>query len=258
MRALTFPLIAALTAGPALAHAAVCDPVDPTTAEVNAREGVRLAKAGKFAEAVPLFRIAVRLDACAPEHQLLLARGLFRSGNRAEAQERYEAVLKGFPKSMAAKRARKELDEMNATPEEVPGVANATGDTLAPKDPGPPWDVIGYSAAGVGVALIGAGVYFAMDAQGADDDLQTAARQPNRAKYDDLVDQRDSSTTLAYVMYGVGGVALVGGLVTALVVPGLMKGDAGPGQAKPGDASATTGFAPLPEGGGLLTLGGTF
>ena len=44
MRALTFPLIAALTAGPALAHAAVCDPVDPTTAEVNAREGVRLAQ----------------------------------------------------------------------------------------------------------------------------------------------------------------------------------------------------------------------
>ena len=36
--------------------------VDPTTAEVNAREGVRLAKAGQFEQAVPLFRIAVRLD----------------------------------------------------------------------------------------------------------------------------------------------------------------------------------------------------
>ena len=76
-------LAALLTAGPALAQPAAtlnepCEAKDPTTAEINSREGVRLAKEGRFGEAVALFRIATRLDPCAPEHPLLLARALAR------------------------------------------------------------------------------------------------------------------------------------------------------------------------------------
>lgn len=248
-------LTASLAAGPGWAQAPAqpaCESIDPTTAEVNVREGVRLAKAGRFDQAVPLFRMAVRLDACAPDHLLLLARGLSRDNKRDEALTRYQEVITRFEGTMAAERAKTELADLQAQPAVPPpgdgadasGSGLADGRTVAPKTP---WPLIGYGTAGVGAALIGVGVYFALDAQAADDDLQTAARQPNRARYDELVDQRDSGTTLAYVMYGIGGAAVVGGLVMALVVPGLDSGDA-----------PQTGFMPLPEGGGLVQLGGRF
>ena len=62
---------------------------------------------------------------------------------------------------------------------------------------------------------------------------------------------------LSYRPNGYGEWFKVADGVTALVVPGLTKTDAGPGEASPGEGTAT-GFAPLPGGGGLLTLGGTF
>ena len=246
---------AALFTSPAAAQAlAECEATDPTTAEVNAREGVRLAKAGKFADAVPLFRMAVRLDACAPEHLLLLARGLARSDQTEDARSKYQAVLDTFPDSLAAQRAKKELAALPKSQpkpaEPIPGV----GGTLEPTPPaGPNWRLIGLSTAGAGALITLGGVYFALDAQSADDDLQTAARQPDRAKYDTLVDQRDRSTTLSYAFYGIGGAALIAG-ATMAILP--LLNDAPPAAESADDAPQAS-FMPL-HNGGMVVLGGAF
>lgn len=247
----TATLVCALTAPTAWAQApAECEAKDPTTAEINAREGVRLAKAGKFAESVPLFRMAVRLDTCDPGHLLLLARGLARSKQTTEARRRYNEVLATFPKSAAAKRAKKELAKL---PREAPKPApTPSGSSLEPAPaPGPDWLTMGLMTAGAGALVTVGGVFFALDAQSADDDLQTAARQPDRARYQELVDQRDRSTTLSYVFYGLGGAAIVTGATMAL----LPLFDDAP--AKSGEVGPKTAFVPL-DGGGMVTFGAQF
>ncbi len=203
-----------------------CKALDPTTAEVNSREAVRLAKEGRFAEAVPLFRIAVRLDPCAPDHRLLLARALARTGDRDGARHGYATVIERFPGTPASKRARTELDELEATPPPPdklepmpPADPGEPGDLKAKAEPAPagtPWRPIGYGTAGVGLALVGIGVYFALDAQDAQAQLED--RPGDRARYDELVDQRDGSTTLSYVFYGLGAAAVAGGAVMVFVL----------------------------------------
>ncbi|MBU0551276.1 hypothetical protein KKB55_08280 [Myxococcota bacterium] len=189
-----------------------CESRDPTTAEVNSREGVRLAKEGQFRAAIALFRIAVNLDQCAPDHRLLLARGLSRLEDFGEAEVIYKEVMGLFPGSPEAERARRELDELkHRPPKKDPNEGAASQPTkLEAPPPGPPWREIGLGTAGLGVILFAAGAYFALDAQAADDDLQAAARGTDRARYDSLVDDRSGSTTLSYVSYGLG-VALIGG-----------------------------------------------
>jgi len=215
-------LLTLLLSGPALAQEAPpCDAKDPTTAEVNSREGVRLAKEGRFEEAAALFRIAVRLDGCAPDHQLLLARSLARHGDREGAMHGYATVVEGFPGTPEAKRARAELTELEATPEPKPEAKPTpepapVAETVAPRPDGPPWDAIGYATAGAGVLLLGAGAFFALDAQEAEDAL--VAGPDTRSRYDELADQRDGSTTLAYTFYGLGAVAVAGGAVMAFVL----------------------------------------
>ncbi len=204
-----------------------CEARDPTTAEVNSREAVRLAKEGRYEEAAALFRIAVRLDECAPDHQLLLARSLARSGKVNGARHGYATVLERFPGSPEAERAQKELDELEAAPppkEPDPVVdpppkdpaQNQVRETTRPPPDGPPWDIIGYSTAGAGVLLLGAGVFFALDAQDAHDALEGG--EDDKGRYDELVDQRDNSTSLSYVLYGVGVAAIGAGAVMAFVL----------------------------------------
>jgi len=211
---------------PAAAQPADCEAPDPTTAEVNSREGVRVAKSGRFEDAIPLFRIAMRLDPCAPEHPLLLARALARIGDREEAKQQYRAVMNRFPNTPEAGRARAELEELEAAPPAPPPEEKKTDEPMpptleekAPPPEGPPWRIIGYSTVGVGALLLAGGVYFALDAQSADDDLGSASEGQDRDRYDELVDQRDSSGTLAWVMYGAGGALLAGGLVMAFLLP---------------------------------------
>ncbi len=237
-------LLAALTAH--AQEAPPCEAKDPTTAEVNSREGVRLAKEGRYGEAAALFRIAVRLDDCAPDHQLLLARSLARSGDRDAARHGYSTVIERFPETPVSARAQKELDELEAEPEPEPEPPpeTVTG-TVPPPDKRPPWDLIGYGTAGVGVVLVGAGLFFAFDAQDADDAL--ADRPESRTRYDDLVDQRDSSTTLAYAFYGLGVAAIGAGAVMAFVLH------------EPVAPSTEGSLAFVPtRGGAALMLGGSF
>ena len=206
-----------------------CEPKDPTTAEVNVREGVRLAKQKRFADALPLFRIAVRLDDCAPNHHLLLARGLARLEKWDESRENYETVLRRFPQSPEAARAKRELGDLEvarldaSTPKVTDKAAPAPRTTSTT-------DWVGYSLMGGGALSLVLGAVYAIDAQGADDDLQIAAIRPDRARYDALVDQRDSSSTLAWTLYGLGSALLVGGAIVAFVLddaPPTKTGDAG-------------------------------
>ncbi len=252
-------LAALLTAGPALAQPAAtlnepCEAKDPTTAEINSREGVRLAKEGRFGEAVALFRIATRLDPCAPEHPLLLARALARQGEADEAKRHYEEVLARWPNRPEADKARDELAELVAKqqkaalpPAPPPADPSQPPDRLdAPVRPAepPPWRLAGLITGATGLAAVGAGVFFALDAQSADDDLQTAANEPDRAAYDDLVDRRDTSSTLAWALYGVGGAMIVGGAIMYFVLDE--------------DTPAVMGAAPTPDGGAVLGLTGRF
>ena len=197
-----------------------CEPKDPTTAEVNVREAVRLAKQKRYGDALPLFRVAVRLDDCAPEHHLLLARGLARLEKWDESRENYEDVIRRFPQSPEAARAKSELSELE--------VARLEAGTVKPDDePKAPiaqpqgtstTDWVGYGLMGGGAVSLVLGVIYAVDAQGADDDLQVAATRPDRARYDSLVDQRDSSSTLAWTFYGLGSALIVGGAIVAFVL----------------------------------------
>lgn len=216
-----------------------CESTDPTTAEVNGREGVRLAKAGKYGEAVPLFRMAVKLDGCAPDHLLLLARALARSGERGEARTHYEAVVARFAGSLAARRAEAELATLD-----TPGAGEGVAEGEAP--PASRWPIIGGMTAAAGAMVAVGGVFFALDAQGADEDLQRAAREPDRGAYDELVDRRSRSSTLAYVFYGVGAATAVAGGVL------FFAGDRIFGATAP--AAMVT---PTP-GGGVINLGGRF
>jgi tetratricopeptide (TPR) repeat protein len=240
---IVFVLLVALAAH--AQEAPPCEAKDPTTAEVNSREGVRLAKEGRYGEAAALFRIAVRLDDCAPDHQLLLARSLSRSGNRDAAMHGYASVIERFPGTPVAARAQKELDELEAMPEVKPAPPETVTKPVPPPEKRPPWDLIGYGTAGVGVALIGAGVFFAFDAQDADDAL--AARPESRTRYDELVDQRDSSTTLAYAFYGLGVAAIGAGALMAFVLH----------EPAPAPADGSLAFVPT-RGGAALLLGGSF
>lgn len=220
--------------------AALCESADPTTAEINSREGVRLAKAGQFLEAVPLFRIAARLDACSPDYLLLLARALARSNERAEALQRYQEVIDSFPQSLAARRAEKERAELEAQPEESP---QAEALTAVDSD----WPLIGAITAGGGAALALGGMFFAFDAQSADDDLYAASRRPDRRAYDDLVSRRKLSSTLAYTFYGVGGAAVAAGAALFFFGDDLF-----------GPSAPSAVVSPTPEGGVSLQFGGRF
>jgi tetratricopeptide (TPR) repeat protein len=208
-----------------------CEPQDPTTAEVNVREAVRLAKQKRFADALPLFRVAVRLDGCAPEHHLLLARGLARMEKWDESRENYETVLARFPQSPEAARAKQELSELELARLKANTPKGGAGKTVADTTSKGPstTDWIGYGLLGAGALSLVGGVVFALDAQQADDDLALASIRPNRAAYDELVDQRESSSTLAWTFYGLGAALIVGGVVTAFVLddPAPTKGQTG-------------------------------
>lgn len=232
MRAPVF-IAALLGAASAFAQeAAECEPKDPTTAEVNVREAVRLAKEKRYEDALPLFRVAVRLDACAPEHHLLLARGLARVEQWDESRENYERVIQRFPESPEAAHAKRELGDLELARLEASRPKTPEGETGGKTTAGgkaTTLDWIGYSLMGAGGLSLVLGAVFALDAQSADDDLQIASIQPDRGRYDDLVDQRESSATLAWTFYGLGAALAIGGAVVAFVVDDAppAKGDAG-------------------------------
>lgn len=206
-----------------------CEAPDPTTAEVNSREGIRLAKAGQFEAAVALFKLARQLDPCSAEYPFLLARALVRLGRIDEARDRYRYVVNRFPSSREATKSALELAELDKREKQKkPPVIDKPPDankkppvavipTRLTKQAAPPWQTIGYATAGAGVLFLAGGIYYALDAKAADDDLSNDPGSEER--YDELVDQRSGSTTLAYVMYGAAGVMLAAGAVMAFVLP---------------------------------------
>jgi hypothetical protein len=63
-------------------------------------------------------------------------------------------------------------------------------------------------AAGAAAAVLGAGVYYGMEARSAERDLMNGS--PDRATADRLASQAKSRARTANVLYGVGGVAAAG------------------------------------------------
>ncbi len=218
---------------------AKCEARDPVTAEINAREAVRLAKNEKYEEAVALFRMAVSLDACEPKYRLRLAKALRRSQKWDEASQCYAEIIGQFPKSSEAERAKVELEELKAEkiaddkrreeeerarqaslqPQPVPSNATQIDGSDAPESSPFPWRIVGFSVAGAGVASVVGGVVFALDSQAAQDDLKAQTYKGDQRKYDDLVEQRSHSRMWAYTLYALGGALIAGGVLAAILLP---------------------------------------
>ncbi len=235
----------ALASAPSTAFSQECEARDPTTAEVNSREAVRLAKNGEYKSAAALFRMAIQLDECDPSYRLLYARTLKRSEQFDEAITIYDEVITKFPGTAEAERAQVERNEavsaaQAAKQKQLAKEAEALtgeGSDLAQKSSGfKHWQPVGWATAGVGVLGIALGAIFALNSQSYQDDLDDQTYDGDKSKYDALVDDRDFSSTMAWISYGVGGTALLGGLFMALVMPKLS------------DKSSSVSFVPTPNG----------
>lgn len=128
------------------------------------------------------------------------------------------------------------------TPDPASAPPPAAMDTTAP-DPAPGWrPIAGWSAVGVGVALVGMGVAFNVAANDTVDEAATL-RRGDEAEHATLGDDLDQQKALMYVGYGLGA-ALVAGGVAVLLWP---EGDAGEAPA-----------ASLSVGPGAVFVGGVF
>jgi hypothetical protein len=86
--------------------------------------------------------------------------------------------------------------------------------TEKPVGPGFSMATAGYVTAGVGLALVGAGVFFGLDASSTADDANaydTANPEHTRAGLQALVDDSEQSAFQANVALGIGGAAMLAG-----------------------------------------------
>ncbi len=115
-RSLLYTLLtfAAPPVGAQPVEAQPCVARDPVTAEINAREGIRLAKAEQFAAAEALFATAARLDPCMPKYPYLLGRAHDRQDDFEEAEAAYTAVMQRFPTSVEFTKAEGALLKLRA------------------------------------------------------------------------------------------------------------------------------------------------
>jgi len=257
MRVAALCLLLALPAGAQVPAASTCTARDPVTAEINAREGIRLAKAAQFGDAEALFKTAARLDECMSKYPWLLGRALERQEKLDEAEQAYQTVIQRFPTSIEFTKAQGALAKLRAARSQArarekealareraaeavarrkaeedarrkaeqqaralaearttPDSSNqATGRTATST----PWSTLGWLSTGVGVLAVGAGVGFAIAALDADEKLDVAATRPDRARYDELVGDRDTYSTMSWAGYGVGAGLLVGGVAMILI-----------------------------------------
>jgi len=184
--------------------------------------------AGRFAAAVDLLRRAYELH---PDATLLfnLARALEGMGDLDGAIESYQRYVDEAPDAPdrgaiegrldTLRQQRDRLDEDDSTEEE----AEPEEDLHEPADAGgsavsaPPWIV-----AGIGAAIAGTGAVFGAMSQSKGDE---AAAEPVQVTADELHSEAETFATLANVMFIVGGVAVLGGVVWGVLTLG--GGDGG-------------------------------
>jgi hypothetical protein len=115
--------------------------------------------------------------------------------------------------------------------------------------PGRGKKMIGLSTMGVGVVLLGTGVYFGLQASSASDEISGVSS--NGGTWTPELEQKyadgQSAQTTSFVLYGLGGAALIGG---AAVYYMGMKADT--------DAAEGMAFVPLRGGGGAVVWSGQF
>lgn len=120
----------------------------------------------------------------------------------------------------AEQRRRKQEEQRQAEEErrkaEAQGGGGVAGRVTPSDGGGSGMRVGGWVAAGVGVAAIGTGVYFGIAAQGSADDF---ANSTGLADKKSLRSDGEREALMADVLYGVGGVAVITGVVLLLMAP---------------------------------------
>ncbi len=107
-------------------------------------------------------------------------------------------------------------------PAEAPAPVAAVEQRVVHTGPGFSLSTAGYVTAGIGLAAIGAGVYFGLSAD--DSASQARALSPQdpgatRAGQQGLIDDADRAAFTANLLYGVGGAAVLAGAALALWAP---------------------------------------
>jgi tetratricopeptide (TPR) repeat protein len=132
------------------------------------------------------------------------------------------------------------------TPEPAPAPAPASESRGGTKK------MIGLITGGVGVALVGTGVYFSVQAGSKADDVSSACTVAAPCDWGSdlasLESDGEAAERNALILYAVGGAAIAGGVVLYLL---------GASEASAADAPRVS-FVPLRGGGGLATAGFSF
>jgi tetratricopeptide (TPR) repeat protein len=209
----------ALAASPAHGQAGAAKP--SATSEQQARElsemGQRHFDLGEYDDAIHKYRAAYRLD---PRPGLLFnlgqsyrlkgdcvsAQAMYRGYLRLEPESRYKALVEQHLASLErcareqAAAGRRAADDPSTTSDDV-------------RDPGRTRRIAGVATAGVGVLLIGAGGWFALDARDAADDVSAAYDQGGDWEDIEAIDARGRrSEKIAVVCAGAGAIAVVAGV----------------------------------------------
>ncbi len=220
-------------------------------------EATKLAFEGKYDDAITKYIEAKTLQPD-PLIDYNIARCYQKLG-QCEAAKRFFQVVIDDKKTDAETRAQSEryVQELGACPETAvventnPHPVEATPDPAPP--PAPQQDgmstlgLAGWVTLGVGGLVTLGGVGLDVASASLADDLEVAAAAGDKAAYDQLQSDIDSRKTTIFVLYGVGGAALVTGAVLLVL------------DATGDDAPATSGLTPLLlDGGAGAAWGGTF
>lgn len=218
-----------------LGHAALADAQedivarDRERAKARYQAGSKLQAAGKYDAAIAEYQAAYEL-APLPAMLFNIAQAYRLKGDRRNAIEYYRRYLVAEPKGVGSDEAREHLATLGATTDELesppteepeePPSAEPVVNVAAP-GPAPPEDrparggsglrVAGLATASVGVALVGAGVFFGIQAKSASDDLSGLDPGAGDAWDQSKYQRGESDERLMYVSYGVGAAAIVMG-----------------------------------------------
>ena len=187
------------------------------------------------------------------EQAIFFYKGYLRDKPAAPNRAAIEGLIEEVTKNLQAQQAeaaaehqqRQQAEEpAHATspppgPEPAPLPVRSTRVTLARRVPG-------LVAAGVGLAVLGTGIYFGLHASSDSSTLEQRAAQKQTWTPDDqtLYDDGKSSAQVATALYVAGGVVVAAGGVLALL-----------GWPKRAESAPTATVVPVPGGGAVLVRG---
>lgn len=151
------------------------------------------------------FEAAIAREAAEQEAKALSERAA-QEAARAAAEEARKRKAETLPPAVVAAPRPSPSTTVVARDDE----AAVSGGPAQGRDRGRGWRVAGISAAGLGIGAVATGAFFGIRAKGIADDLS----KPN-VRYDPERDaDGKSAERTMYVLYGVGGALVVGGVLT--------------------------------------------